>query len=80
MKSEFLDRIWKDLTLKVGHMEINYGDAHFRRSDGGNTFWNSFMENNIMDAYTTEIDGELYWHRKCIIAMFGMTNGKIDVV
>jgi hypothetical protein len=78
MKSALLDKIWKDLTLKVGHMEINYGDAHFRRSDGGNTSWNPFMENNIMDAFTTEIGGELYWHKKGIIAMFGMTNGEIQ--
>ncbi len=78
MKSELLDKIWQDLTLKVGHMEINYGDAHFRRSDGGNTFWNPFMESNIMDAFTTEIGGELYWQRKGIIAMFGMTNGEIQ--
>lgn len=21
-------------------MEVNYGDAHFRRSDGGHTLWN----------------------------------------
>ena len=78
LNSDLLDKIWKDLTLKVGHMEINYGDAHFRRSDGGNTFWNPFMENNIMDAFTTEIGGELYWHKKDFIAMAGMTNGEIQ--
>lgn len=78
MKNEMLDRIWKNLTLKIGHMEINYGDAHFRRSDGGNTFWNPFMENNIMDAFTTEIGGELYWHKKGSLLMVGMTNGEIQ--
>ncbi|HEY5824361.1 MAG TPA: hypothetical protein VIT44_08350, partial [Cyclobacteriaceae bacterium] len=67
MKSDLLNKIWKDLTLKVGHMEINYGDAHFRRSDGGNTFWNPFIENNIMDAFTTEIGAELYWHKQGFI-------------
>ncbi|HRF35125.1 MAG TPA: hypothetical protein PLM56_16585, partial [Cyclobacteriaceae bacterium] len=35
LKSELFDNLWKNLTLKVGHMEVNYGDAHFRRSDGG---------------------------------------------
>jgi hypothetical protein len=78
LKSELLDRIWKNLTLKVGHMEINYGDAHFRRSDGGNTFYNPFMDNNIMDAFTTEIGGELYWQKNGVIAMAGMTNGEIQ--
>lgn len=78
LHSDLLDRIWTNLTLKIGHMEINYGDAHFRRSDGGNTFWNPFMENNIIDEFTTEIGSELYWHNKGIIAMFGMTNGEIQ--
>src|SRR6187551_374831 len=78
MNSEFLNKLWTDLTLKVGHMEINYGDTHFRRSDGGNTLWNPFMENNIMDAFTTEIGAELYWHKKGIIAMMGLTDGEIQ--
>ena len=78
LKSDAMNRLWQNLTLKVGHMEINYGDAHYRRSDGGNTFWNPFMENNIMDAYTTEIGAELYWHKKSVLVMFGMTNGEIQ--
>lgn len=78
LNSEFLNKLWKNLTLKVGHMEINYGDAHFRRSDGGNTFWNPFMESNIMDAYTTEIGSELYFQKSGWIAMLGMTNGEIQ--
>ncbi len=78
LNSDLLDKIWKNLTLKVGHMEINYGDAHFRRSDGGNTLWNPFMENNIIDAFTTEIGGELYWQKKGFILMAGMTNGEIQ--
>jgi hypothetical protein len=78
MNSDFLDKLWTDLTLKVGHMEINYGDAHFRRSDGGNTFWNPFMESYIMDAYTTEIGAELYWQKNGVIVMAGATNGEIQ--
>ncbi|MES2131210.1 MAG: hypothetical protein V4506_02605 [Bacteroidota bacterium] len=78
LHNRFLDKVWTNLTLKVGHMEINYGDAHFRRSDGGNTFFNPFMDNNIMDAFTTEIGGELTWQRKGMILMAGMTNGEIQ--
>jgi hypothetical protein len=78
MHSDLLNRLWTDLTLKVGHMEINYGDAHFRRSDGGNTMWNPFMENNIMDAFTTEIGGELAWQKNGVILMGGATNGEIQ--
>src|SRR5690606_40691350 len=58
--SPVVDRIFEYVTLKVGHMEINYGDAHFRRSDNGNAFYNPFIENHILDAFTTEIGGELY--------------------
>jgi len=76
--SDFLNNLWKNLTLKIGHMEINYGDAHFRRSDGGNTLFNPFMENNIMDAFTTEIGGELYWRKKSVIAMIALTDGEIQ--
>lgn len=78
LKSEFMNKLWTDLTLKVGHMEINYGDAHFRRSDGGNTMWNPFMDNNIMDAFTTEIGAELYWQKNGLLVMGGATNGEIQ--
>ena len=78
MGSEMLNNLWKNLTLKVGHMEVNYGDAHFRRTDGGNAMYNPFMENNIMDAFNTEIGGELYWQKSGIIAMLGVTDGEIQ--
>ena len=78
LNSEMMDKLWKNLTLKVGHMEINYGDAHFRRNDGGNTMYNPFIENNIMDAYSTEIGGELYWQKSGWITMIGLTDGEIQ--
>lgn len=78
MNSEFFNNLWKNLTLKVGHMEVNYGDAHFRRSDGGNTFWNPWIENNIMDAFTTEIGAELYWQKNSVLLMGGFTDGEIQ--
>jgi len=78
LKSEFLDNLWKNLTLKVGHMEINYGDAHYRRSDGGHTLQNPWIENNIMDAFTTEIGAELYWMKNGIILMGAYTDGEIQ--
>jgi hypothetical protein len=78
LKSEFFNNLWKNLTLKVGHMEVNYGDAHFRRSDGGHTLWNPWIENNIMDAFTTEIGAELYWKKDGFIVMGGYTDGEIQ--
>jgi len=78
LNSEFMNKVWKNLTLKVGHMEVNYGDAHFRRSDGGHTMWNPWIENNIMDEFTTEIGAELYFKKNGILAMAGYTDGEIQ--
>src|SRR5690606_667642 len=43
------------VTIKIGHMENNYGDAHFRRSDNAQTIYNPFVGNLIMDSFTTEV-------------------------
>ncbi|HEY1113836.1 MAG TPA: hypothetical protein VGE66_09745, partial [Chitinophagaceae bacterium] len=75
--SPLFNKLMDVATIKIGHMEINYGDAHFRRSDGGNTIYNPFMENNIADAFATEIGGEVYLQKNGLIGMVGMTNGMI---
>ena len=54
-----LNRIMEFTTIRAGHMEINYGDAHYRRTDGGNSIRNPFIENLIMDGFTTEIGAEV---------------------
>lgn len=64
-------------TIRVGHMEINYGDAHFRRSDNGNAIYNPFVGNYIMDAFTTEIGGEAYLKTGGVVAMAAITGGEI---
>lgn len=67
------------VTVKFGHFGINYGDQQFRRSDNGNTFYNPFVENYIMDAFATEIGGEVYIRPvENLFLMFGMTNGLIN--
>jgi hypothetical protein len=58
-------------------MEINYGDNHYRRSDGGHALYNPFGENYIIDAFTTEIGGELYGQYKGFMGMVGVSNGEI---
>jgi hypothetical protein len=80
-KLPFKGKFWSDLmdivTIKIGHMEINYGDQHFRRSDGGQTLYNPFMENYIIDAFTTEIGGEVYARWNGLFGMIGLSNGEI---
>ena len=76
-KGQFWDNLMKLATIKIGHMEINYGDAHFRRPDGGQTLYSPFMESNIMDAFATEIGGEVYLQKNGFFGMLGVTNGMI---
>lgn len=80
-KLPFKGQFWTDLmevtTIKVGHMEINYGDAHFRRSDAGHALYNPFMESYIMDAFTTEIGGEVLIQKNGIFGMAAISNGMI---
>lgn len=69
----------KYLTVKIGHFMPNYGDQHFRRSDNGNTIKNAFVGNYIMDAFTTEIGGEIYVRPvKGLFIMAGMNGGLIN--
>ena len=72
-----LDDLMKNFTIRLGHMEINYGDAHFRRTDNGNALYNPFVGNLIMDAFNTEIGGEIYFQKNGAIAMVGVTGGEI---
>src|SRR6187431_2662731 len=66
------------LRLKVGEFVPNYGDMHFRRSDGGNCIYNPFVENLVLDAWTTEIGGELYiFPTKGLTLVAGATNGQV---
>ena len=72
-----LDKIMEYATLKVGHFEVNYGDAHFRRTDNGQAIYNPFVGNYIMDDFTTEIGAEAYLRNSGYIAMIGMTGGEV---
>ncbi|WP_207423596.1 hypothetical protein [Desertivirga brevis] len=80
-KLPFKGKIWDDImkvtTIKVGHMEINYGDQHFRRTDGGHALYNPFVENYIMDAFTTEIGGEVLVRKNSFFGQLGVSNGMI---
>jgi hypothetical protein len=72
-----LTQIMKYTTLRVGHFELNYGDSHFRRSDNGNSLFNPFVGNYILDAFTTEIGAEAYVRANGVIAMLGATGGEV---
>ena len=73
---EPLNNLMKYVTVKAGHFEINYGDAHFRRTDNGNSIRNPLVGNYIMDAFTTEVGAEVYARANGFILMGGMTGGE----
>jgi hypothetical protein len=74
-----LNNLMKYMTLRVGHFEINYGDMHFRRSDNGNAFFNPFVGNLLLDAFTTEIGAEAYLRSpgSGVFAMTSVTGGEV---
>ncbi|MGM5470031.1 hypothetical protein ACS386_07110 [Flavobacteriaceae bacterium LMO-SS05] len=78
IKEGFLSDFMQYATIKIGHMENNYGDAHFRRSDNAQTLYNPFVGNLIMDSFTTEVGAELYYRRNGFISMLGFSNGKLN--
>jgi len=75
----FMSDFMKHATIKIGHMENNYGDAHFRRSDNAQTLFNPFVGNLIMDSFTTEVGAELYYQCDSgFLGMIGFSNGKLN--
>ncbi len=75
LKLDFVDNIMKYTTIKVGQMEVNYGDAHFRRTDGGNAILNPFIDNHIIDEFATEIGMEANVNYNGFIGVASVTNG-----
>jgi len=50
---------------------------HFRRSDNGQAMFNPLIGNLIMDAFTTEIGGEVYGRSKNWLSMIAVTGGEV---
>ena len=78
IKKDFLAGVMKYATIKIGQMENNFGDAHFRSSDNGSTLRNAFVGNNIMNAFSTDMGMEIYYNRSGLVSMIGATNGNLN--
>ncbi|WP_448697551.1 hypothetical protein ACFGVR_12705 [Mucilaginibacter sp. AW1-3] len=80
LHSQFFDNVMKNVTFVIGQYDVDYGDQHYRRSDGGNTIYNPFVENYIMDEFATETGMHVYY--KCqktgLFAMGAITNGELN--
>lgn len=78
IREGFLAGVMDKVTIRVGLDEINYGDAHFRRSDNAGAIYNPFVGNYIIDGFTTEAFGEFYFRSNGFLAMAAVSNGKLN--
>lgn len=74
----FLSGFMEYATIRVGMDEINYGDTHFRRSDNARSIFNPFTGNYIMDSFTTEPFGEVTIQKNGLLAVVGLSNGRLN--
>lgn len=74
----FMSGLMSMTQIKVGMMEINYGDAHFRRTDNGNALQNPFVGNLVMDGFNTEMGAEVLVRHSGFLAMVGATNAQLN--
>ena len=74
----FLSGVMQYARVRVGMDEYNYGDTHFRRSDNAATIYNPFVENYIMDSFSTEPFAEVTVMKDGFLGVAGMTNGRLN--
>ena len=74
----FLSEVMDVTRFRFGMDEINYGDAHFRRSDNAAVVYNPFVGNYIMDSFTTEPFAEVTVLTDGFVGVAGLTNGRLN--
>lgn len=78
VKDGLLENFMSYTNIRIGLDEINYGDAHFRRTDNASALYNPFVGNYIMDAFTTEAFGEITLMPNDWVFVAGISNGKLN--
>ena len=70
----------KYATIKIGVNDINFGDAHFMRTDNANVFKNPFVHNLAVESYMQAGFIEVLYRIPSYnsIAMIGATNGQVN--
>lgn len=74
----FLADLMEYVRFRFGMDEINYGDTHFRRSDNARSMYNPFVGNYIMDSFGTEPFGEVTVMKDGVLAVAGVSNGRLN--
>jgi hypothetical protein len=78
IENQTVSNIMDRLTIRVGHLKISYGDSHLRRTDNGNSVYNPFVGNYIVDAFNTEIGAEFQYKSDNIIGLLSVTGGELS--
>ena len=79
LHSQVIDDIMKSVSIRIGQNDVDYGDQHYRRTDGGSTIYNPFVENYIMDEFSTELGAQVYYfHKSGLFVMGGLTDGLLN--
>jgi len=80
IESPAITKAMEFLSFRAGVMELNYGDAHFRRTDNGNAIRNPFVGNYIIDAFTNSPAFEAYFNTGGFLLMGAITTGNVNPV
>jgi len=78
ISEDFMSSLMQYVQIRVGLDEINYGDAHFKRSDNARAIYNPLVGSFIMDTYTTEAFMEGTFQMNGIVGVLGVSNGKLN--
>jgi hypothetical protein len=76
----FASGFMEQATLKIGVDDINFGDAHFRRTDNAGVFENPFVMNLAVESYMQAGFVELMyrWPQLHAFGIAGITNGQVN--
>ena len=76
----FASDLMRNMTIKVGVDDINFGDDHYRRSDNADVMRNPFVHNMGVESYMQAPHIEVYYRIPAIssLIMVGITNGQVN--
>lgn len=76
----FAKSFMDNATIKIGVDDINYGDAHFRRTDNADVMRNPFINNMGVEGYMQAGFVELLYRMPSLdmFVLGGITNGEVN--
>ncbi len=71
-----VNRLFDFINVKAGHFEIDFGNAHLRRSDNAEVQRNPLVGNDIVDPNVVYVGAEVSTKPARFNALVGVTNGQ----